>query len=164
MADVRVVDTSALLALANVGRLDLLTSRQQQLIVPEAVAVEVLAGPPSQPARVALDAGFGAPFQPVTLDPEVLAWSLGAGESAVLSLARSRGALAILDDQEARRAARTLGVRVTGTLGIVLQGVREGHVASGVQIVRELRAGGLWLDDRVVADALARYLGETWEP
>jgi predicted nucleic acid-binding protein len=49
------------------------------------------------------------------LDPEVVEWSLGAGESAVLSLSRALGALAILDDREARVAARTLGVRFSWT-------------------------------------------------
>lgn len=164
MGEVRVVNASPLIALAKVGRLDLLTSRGQQLVVPKQVVDEVLAGPEGDPARLALEGGFGAPLHLAAIDPEVLGWSLGAGESAVLSAARSIGAIAILDDHDARIAARSLGVRLTGTLGIVIQSAREGHVASAVQLIRELRAAGLRLDDRAVADALAGYLGETWEP
>lgn len=158
------VNASPLIALAKVGRLDLLTSRGQRLIIPEPVANEVLAGPQADPARVALESGFGTPFHPVGLDADVLAWSLGAGESSVLALARSLDAIAILDDRNARVAARALHVRLTGTLGIIIQGAREGDVGSAAELIRELRAAGLRLQDRAVAEALSRALGETWEP
>ncbi|MGH8655727.1 MAG: DUF3368 domain-containing protein [Gammaproteobacteria bacterium] len=164
MDKVRVVNASPLIALAKVGRLDLLTSRGQQLIIPEPVAHEVLAGPEGDPARLALESGFGTPFHPVGLDADVLAWSLGAGESSVLALARSLDAMAILDDRNARVAARALQVRFTGTLGIIIQGAREGHLGSAAELIRELRAAGLRLQDRAVAEALSRALGETWEP
>ncbi len=164
MGEVRVVNASPLITLAKVGRLDLLTLRGQQLVVPTQVADEVLAGPEGDPARLALEGGFGAPFHSVTIDSDVLGWSLGAGESAVLSAAKSMGAIAILDDHEARSAARSLGLRLTGTLGIVIQSAQEGHIASAVQLIRELRAAGLRLDDRAVADAVSRFLRETWEP
>ena len=107
MGEVRVVNASPLITLAKVGRLDLLTRGGQQLVVPTQVADEVLAGPERDPARLALEGGFGAPFHSAVIDPEVLGWSLGAGESAVLSAARSMGAIAILDDQDARTAARS---------------------------------------------------------
>ena len=103
-------------------------------------------------------------MRPATLDPEVVEWSLGAGESAVLSLSRALGALAILDDREARVAARTLGVRFTGTLGIVVQAARAGRIGSAAPLIRALRAAGLHLSDEAVADALRRHLSESWEP
>lgn len=140
----------------------MLTSRGQQLIIPEEVAHEVLAGPEGDPARLALESGFGTPFHPVGLDADVLAWSLGAGESSVLALARSLDAMAILDDRNARVAARALRVRLTGTLGIIIQGARD--VGSAAELIRELRAAGLRLQDRAIAEALSRALGETWEP
>lgn len=148
MADIRVVNASPLIALAKVGRLDLLLNEGRRLIVPEAVAQEIFAGPPNDPARRALENGFGLPFQSNKVDVDVLAWSLGAGESSVLTVARSLEALAILDDRDARVAARTLGIRLTGTLGIVIQGAREGRVASAVGLIRELREAGLRLQDR----------------
>ena len=107
MGEVRVVNASPLITLAKVGRLDLLTRGGRQLVVPTQVTDEVLAGPERDPARLALEGGFGAPFHSTAIDPEVLGWSLGAGESAVLSAARSLGAIAILDDQDARTAARS---------------------------------------------------------
>lgn len=76
-----------------------------------------------------------ADIRPVSIDPEVLGWSLGAGESAVLSAARSLSATAILDDGEARKAARALGIRLTGTLGLVIAGARSGQVSSATHVI-----------------------------
>jgi predicted nucleic acid-binding protein len=164
VARVRVVNASPLITLAKVGRVDLLGGAETRLVVPEAVAGEVLAGPPHDPARRALEAGFGQPFTAASVDPDVVAWSLGTGESAVISIARSMGGLAVLDDREARNAARTLAVRLTGTLGLVIEGAREGRIESAAALIRELRAAGLRLQDRAVAEALSKAFGETWEP
>jgi predicted nucleic acid-binding protein len=134
MAEIWVVNASPLIALAKVGHVDLLAAPGRSVVVPAA------------------------------LDPEVVEWSLGAGESAVLSLSRALGALAILDDREARVAARTLGVRFSGTLGIIVQAARAGRIASAAPLIRALRSAGLYLSDHAVADALRRHLGESWEP
>jgi predicted nucleic acid-binding protein len=162
--EARVVNASPLITLAKVGRLDLLEDAGVGLVVPEAVAHEVCRGAPDDPARLALERGFGAPFAKSPLDPDVLSWSLGAGESAVLTLARTLGGVAVLDDHEARVAARALGVRLTGTLGVVLSAARAGRIARAADLIRALRSAGLRVEDRVVAEALSRYLGEEWEP
>jgi predicted nucleic acid-binding protein len=48
---------------------------------------------------------------------EVAGWDLGSGETQVLALALSRGGPeVVLDDRQARRCARSLGLATTGTL------------------------------------------------
>jgi predicted nucleic acid-binding protein len=163
VARIRVVNASPLITLAKIGRIDLLNRAETTLIVPEPVAAEVLAGPRGDPARRALEAGFGQPFVPASSDPDVDAWSLGRGESAVISIARSSAALAVLDDREARKAARTLAVRLTGTLGLVIEAAREGRVESAAALIQELRAAGLRLAERAVAEALSKAFGDTAE-
>jgi predicted nucleic acid-binding protein len=55
---------------------------------------------------------------------------LGAGESEVLTLAlESSDAIVILDDLLARQVAHSLGVRLTGTLGLLLDANRAGLIA-----------------------------------
>jgi predicted nucleic acid-binding protein len=89
-------------------------------------------------------------------------WGLGAGETAVLSFAVTSGAVAVIDDREARRAAHALGVPVVGTLGIVLQAARGGRIESPAMLVQALRDVGLRLDERAVAHAFQAILGEPW--
>ena len=88
---------------------------------------------------------------------------LGRGETAVLSSALAhRQWTAVLDDAEARRCARSLGITVVGTLGLVLRAARTKRIPAAAPVVRALRDAGLYLTDAVVARALAEVLGEPW--
>ena len=160
-----VVNASPLIALGSIGRLDLLEGADRRLIVPAAVATEVLAGPDTDGGQRALAAGWIAERPDVAVRAEVLEWGLGAGESAVLSavLASTTPALAVLDDGAARRCARALGARVIGTLGIVLRAKIGGRIAAATPVVRALRGAGLYLDDALVRRALLEIVGEKWE-
>jgi len=66
---------------------------------------------------------------------------LGAGETEVLALAvESSDAVAILDDALARQVAVTVGVRFTGTLGLLLDAKRAGLVTAVAPVLDELQA------------------------
>lgn len=85
MADpVRIPDASPLIVLAKVGRVDLLGPA---MVIPQAVADEVLAGPEDDPARVLVESGRFESCPDVTAPVAVQEWGLGAGESTVLALA-----------------------------------------------------------------------------
>jgi len=157
-----VINASPLISLARIGRLDLLEATEHVLNIPEDVVKEVLAGPPSDPARQALEGGFGGPPTSVPTDLRVVEWGLGAGETAVISQAISIGATAVLDDARARTAARVLGVKVIGTLGVVLNARREQRIDSAATVLRALRDAGMRLDDATIAAALVRSVGEGW--
>lgn len=159
-----VVNASPLIALAKIGKLELLLGPSRILVIPEAVAEEILVGPPQDPARVALTGGFGGTPKAVDVSPEVIAWGLGRGESAVLCLAARCCATAILDDRDARRAAKTMGLNALGTLGVVLRARAEGRIESASVTLRALQHQGMRLDDRLVATALRDAFGEIWEP
>ena len=164
MSDTWVVNASPLITLAKIGRLDLLRAGEREVIVPEAVAREITAGPTGDPASTALAAGsLGKPAL-ATNRADVLEWGLGAGETAVLSLALDRGAVAVIDDREARTAARVLGCRCLGTLAVVLGARREGRIPSAAAVIADLRRAGLRLDDAVVRAALQQFVGEAWQP
>lgn len=164
MSEIWIVNASPLIALAKIGHLDLLRAADREVLIPDAVANEVLAGPAGDPAATALATGTWGEFAPVAARVEVVEWGIGAGETSVLSLAIERGATAVLDDREARRAARTLRVPFIGTLGVVVRARREGRVQSAGHIVDELRRAGLRLDDDLVRAALRRFCGEDWVP
>jgi len=96
--------------------------------------------------------------------PQVLAWDLGQGETAVLSLALSEpGWTAILDDRAARKCANSLAIPVKGTLAVVILAKQRGLIPSAAEVLRALQAAGLRLDTQVIRSALERGAGETWE-
>jgi predicted nucleic acid-binding protein len=95
----------------------------------------------------------------------VLAWDLGVGETAVLSLALAEdGWTVFLDDAMARKCARSFSRRLKGTLGVILLAQQRGLIASAAGVIRSLRATGFHLDDQIIREALARTTGEQWIP
>lgn len=107
-----------------------------------------------------------SPLPVVTVPPDldVLAWDLGAGETAVLSWALANpGWIAVLDDGMARRCAHTLSVPLLGTLGIIIRARRAGLIAAAAPVFRALQAQGLRLDEAVVREALHQTVGESFE-
>lgn len=83
---------------------------------------------------------------------------LDAGEAEAVALARQAKAHWFLtDDAAAALFARSLGMEVHGSLGVVLWCVAKGYLAveEGRAALQRLRASSLWLSDRVMREALA---------
>jgi len=64
---------------------------------------------------------------------------------------RNPGTTAILDDKAARRAARTLGIPVIGTLGLLAAAVRSKLLPSLPDAIEAVRASGLYVDPALVS-------------
>ncbi len=60
------------------------------------------------------------------------------------------GAVALLDDKNARKAAVALHIPVLGTLGLVARAVSHGHLSTFEDAARRLKDAGLYLDEGVV--------------
>jgi predicted nucleic acid-binding protein len=162
VSDLWVVNASPVIALARVNKLGLLRDLCRELLVPLPVAAEVLAGAPSDPARQAIQRGWGTPVAAERVPPELIEWGLGPGETAVLAVAlERRPATAVLDDAAARACANALRVPVIGTLGVVVRARKQGLIPSAADLLTALRAAGLYLDDDVVKAAL-ETVGESW--
>lgn len=162
MNETWITNASPIIVLAKIDKLDLLLNTGRLVLVPEAVAKEILKAPAQDAAREALESGWGSQPVPVTPEPEILEWGLGTGESAVLSLARQRNGVAIVDDRAARMACKTLGIRLAGTLGVILLARLEGRISSSVEILQALQQVGLHLDDHIIRTALQKTTGEKW--
>lgn len=59
---------------------------------------------------------------------ETLSVSLGAGEASCIAIAARRGYVFACDDRAARKEATLCGVRLTGTVGILIKAVRVGEI------------------------------------
>ena len=149
-------NASPLIVLARAGHLDLLRTLYGGVIVPDAVADEVLHGPANDPAAAALqtDAWLQRTAVPDIPLP-VAAWDLGMGEAEVLAWAlRHPGCEAILDDRLGRRCARALAIPVRGTLGVVLLAKKRGIIPAARPVVESLRKAGLFISPEVLEPSL----------
>lgn len=145
-----ICNTSPLQYLHQLGQLELLHRLSGRAIVPPAVVDELAAGKA---------AGFDVPSvgghgwitvrSPVAASAQRLVADLGRGETEVLMLALELpGSVAVLDDAMARRVAFTLGINVTGTLGLLLDGKTAGWVPSVRPLLDRLQELGFWVSER----------------
>lgn len=65
--------------------------------------------------------------------------TLDPGEAEAIALAAERApSLLLIDESDGRRVARTIGVSLTGTLGVLLRAKAHGHVAALKPLLNEL--------------------------
>jgi predicted nucleic acid-binding protein len=156
-----VVNASPLILLGKTNHLGLLGALADQVVVPKAVVEEVGAKPDGKTLlrAIAEDSAYTL-VDNEEATPEILSWDLGAGETQVIANAQSHGAeRVVIDDIEARRCAKVMGLKVIGTLGIVGRVKAMGLIDQAEPVVRRLRETGLYASDELVR-RLLREVGE----
>ncbi len=92
--------------------------------------------------------------QAVAIHP-LLAIQIDRGEAAVIQTALDEArAAVILDDLKARRTALSLGLPVTGTLGLLLQARQTGLLPSIRAAIATLENRGMWIAPALCAKAI----------
>ena len=66
---------------------------------------------------------------------------------------------AIIDDAEARRCARTLGISTLGTGGLLVLAKRRGLISSLSETLDAMKNAGLWLSENLI-EILKRQVDE----
>jgi len=142
-----ICDTSPIQYLHQLQALPLLRQLAAQVFVPPAVVAEIATGRGLGLDLPNLDELAWVTVRvPVRILATPETADLGLGESEVLALAlEQRDAVAILDEALARRAARMLGVRLTGTLGVLLDAKRVGLIAQITPLLDRLQSLGFRL-------------------
>lgn len=150
-----VLNNTPLVALWAIGRLDLLRDLFQEVLIPQAVEAEFLAIDPSVRRKALWETSW---VQSVALAHPRLALTyagLDSGEAEVLALAVERDArLVVVDERKARRYAERLGLRLTGTLGLLLSAKQAGLIDSVGFWAAKLQEAGLFLRPDLVQRVL----------
>lgn len=151
-----ITNTSPLLYLHQIGRIDLLHTLYRSVIAPPEVAREL---------RVGMERGIDVPdlsvlpwveIRPVT-DARLLPMliDLGPGEAEVIALGiENPNSLLILDDKLARRIAATGKLSYTGTLGVLMKAKEEGHLPKLAPVLNDLRNTSIRIHEDVYRIAL----------
>lgn len=152
-----VSDTSLLLYLGRIGKLDVVPLLYREVCVPEKVIQE-------------LDSG--RLLRGDTIDPRALDWitvvpvsqedidalpsnQLGIGEQSVITYAKIHaGYVAGLDDRLARLFAEQLGINVVGMIGGLLKAKRAGLISSLCPVLESARNQGFRMSKELYQEAL----------
>lgn len=149
-----VSNSSPLIALSQIQRLDLVPAILQSVLIPPAVVREIAPSFSVLPEWVSM--------RTLTSRPSVLTspGRLGDGEREAIALAMEVSADAILlDDRPARRVAQAAGLNVIGTLGLLLEAKRKGFVTSVRPELDKLVATSFFLN-RQLYELLLEMAGE----
>jgi len=132
-----VSDSSPLIALSSVGRLDLMQLIFETIIIPVSVRDEIM----GTAAKISVELPSFIRVEPVAAELPVrfLKLNLHAGESEAIALALERGIQGIiLDDKQARETADELGLKVIGTLGVLILAKRKGFLSEVRPIMAQI--------------------------
>ena len=147
-----VADSSPLIYLSAISQFDLLRLYFSSVLIPNAVYEEVVRAGNEQHGASETQAGVEEGWITVvdpTNDPRI-AFLLDQGmtptDAHVVVLAQERQAdLLIADDATVRKQAQSLGLSLSGTLGILLNAQRDGHLPDLKTMLDQLIAAGFYL-------------------
>ncbi|KXA91286.1 hypothetical protein AKJ57_01840 [candidate division MSBL1 archaeon SCGC-AAA259A05] len=131
MKDPRVlVDSSAIIALASIGELDILRDIFTEIPVTSVICEEILVE--DYPETDEIGEAVEEWMEVVEVDESDLQkyerYGLGKGESSLIEVSRKNGRL-VLDDPVARRVAEVEGLDFTGLIGLLVESCRVSRVS-----------------------------------
>ena len=150
-----VANTTPLIALADIGQLELLRHLYGEILIPQAVLEEI----ESEPAKsMVSNASWIRKVAIEAVDRKnMFKARLHAGEVEAIILAEeSKADLIIIDDNAAKKTAKYLGYNVTGTLGVLLKAKAEAYVEKVEPLMNLLIDDGLYIDQKTKELALKK--------
>jgi predicted nucleic acid-binding protein len=145
-----VTNSTCLIALEGIGRLDLLPAVYEEVFAPPAVQAEF-----GTEIEWLVIKELSSPTVSLALESQ-----LGKGEAAAIALAAEMSdSYVVLDDKKARRVARQMGLRIVGTLGTLLRAKQKGIIAEVHPILEELKSMGFRCSSSLYSEVL-RLAGE----
>ena len=152
-----IVNSTPLIALCNIGRLDLLQKVYGRIVIPQAVFDEVTEKDDSACRQIKKRPDWIEVKQiSNNSQKQMYRAKLHDGEGEVMIVAQEppTADLLIIDDNAAKKTAKFLGLHVTGTLGVLLKAKRMGLVEGIAPLIEDLCKNGFYVDETVKAMAL----------
>lgn len=160
-----VCDTTVVLNLGHRGDLTAVAQKLKEeralYVTPEVVKEAIRTQPEFYAAFLA--AHFQTISEHITEWPDAELWSragLEMGEISVLAVCRIKGCLAGMDELAGRNAARTMGVKLMGTIGILQRAIACHWITEddGLDALRRLRESGFHCPKVLANDDFADYI------
>jgi predicted nucleic acid-binding protein len=159
-----VCNASVLIGLSSIGMLSLLRERfPEGILIPEAVRREVIDEGEGRPGAREISESKWIKVQKVA-DKRVvglLLTELDEGEAEAIALAHEVGAkIILLDERDARRAAKHMDLNVLGTVGLLIWAKKVGKLGTLKEQLDGLRDRGRFRFSQAVYETALREVGE----
>ena len=150
-----VSNTTPIISLLKIGRLNIFKDLYGEILIPQEVFNEIEAGK-NKEFYTDLSKIDWIKIQKIN-DEKALSYflDLDKGEAEAIILATEANAdLIILDESLGRFHAKHSGLKVTGTIGILLKAKQSGYITELKTLLYELRSKEVWLSDILIDNAL----------
>jgi len=145
LSEIAVTNSTCLIGLERIGRLEILPQVFSSIFIPLAVQTEVGINPNWAIIQSVTNLAVVAALK-TQIDP---------GEAEAIALAIELGdVFLILDDRNGRRIAQQMGLKVIGTLGMLLRAKQKGVISEIKPVVMELEAVNFRIAPALVQKAL----------
>ena len=154
-----VSNSTILIGLVKIGKLDLLKEIFSKVFIPEEVFKEVVERGKDKPGSKLIKEAAWIKTRRVKDNTQVsfLLGSLEKGEAEALVLARELEAdLILLDEEKARKSAVIAGFEIMGLLGLFMLAKNLGLIDEVRPLVDELRMKKFRVSDRIVSETLKK--------
>lgn len=147
-----VSNTTPLISLMKISQLEILEKIYSEIIIPEAVYEEIEAGKHKEFYRD-LSKIEWIKIQSIDDKNSVDYYlDLDAGEAETIILASEIGAdLIILDEKLGRFHAKNIGLKVTGTIGVLVKARKMGLIPKMKPLLIELTKKNVWISDVLIS-------------
>ena len=155
-----IVNSTPLIVLGNIGYLWILKEMYGKIIIPRAVYDEVTVHNDVASNLLKSERWIKVDDSVVGADRKMYRARLHAGEVEVMILAQEQAAdMVIIDDNEAKKTAKYLGLNVTGTLGVLMTARKKDMISSLEEVLEKLENVGFYIGDELKENIL-RHVGE----
>lgn len=159
MNKVIIADASPLIAFGSIDKLSMLFELFGKVIIPEIVAAECLVDK-TRPGAIAIARAIDDKFieihSAVITDIDDVIGLLDPGEAAAIALANSLNLPLIIDEKRGRSVAEKLGIKIIGTIGVLLLSKQKKMIKAIKPILLLLKNSGYYLSDALIKNALKR--------
>ncbi len=160
MSKIIIADSSPLIAFGRIDQLSVLFQVFGKVIIPSVVADECLTDM-TRPGAIAISQAIDNALiqinnQTTESEKNELLEILDPGEAAAISLASALHAPLLIDEKLGRQVATQLGLKIIGTVGVLLLAKQKNILSKVEPIFAHLRDGHYFLSDKLVEEALIR--------
>jgi predicted nucleic acid-binding protein len=142
-------DTSCLIALSKIGKLDLLKELYQEIFITTEVYKEFGGRLPDWIIIIEDKSKYKQKELEVKLDK---------GEASSIALAlESKNPTLIIDEIKGRKIARSFNLNMIGTIGIIILAHKKGLISDVVEIILQLVRKGFRLSDTLISKIIEKY-------
>lgn len=150
-----VSNSTILIGLAKIDRLDLLKKLFSKVYIPEAVFNELTQTQKAGASDIRRASYLEQKAPNDVKEVALLLGNLDRGEAEVLVLSKELNAdLVLIDEEKARKAAVLAGFEVMGLMGVLLAAKRQGFLKSIKSLISELKEKKFRVAEDIVVDIL----------